>query len=455
MIKTLEGYKLLPYQIEHTIKLIQNLQKYKGTVDGSITGSGKSFTALAAAKYLGLQPLIIAPKAVLPSWAEVADIMQVKPYGIYNYEALKANKYPVMRFEKGPTRRHNKLTWTAPEGVMIIFDESHVLKSWKTINAHMAYTASMYYPTMALSATLGDKPIHFFSVGHIVKLFDQSNFLDWLDRIEYKTIEFTGVEKFRRRLFGMATKIEVPTTVQEKCLILHKSIILERGSRMNLKDVREYFQDNQVRPELLNMNSHTPMINTVYEHMKRELDKLSQKARNDKICVLTILLRARQKIELLKVPTIIAHVNTLIGEGNSVVVFTNFNETLNALKIGLNTNCFISGENRGTERESNRVAFQEDRERIIIVNIRSGGVGISLHDLHGNYPRVSLICPSYSAQDTLQAIGRISRSMAKSMTIQKIILAKDTMEEIIYKKLKHKVKNIAAINDGDMSEVAI
>jgi SNF2 family DNA or RNA helicase len=95
--------------------------------------------------------------------------------------------------------------------------------------------------------------------------------------------------------------------------------------------------------------------------------------------------------------------------------------------------------------------FNEDKSQIIIANIKAGGVGISLHDTHGKYPRVSIISPSWSAQDILQALGRIHRAKGKTETLQKIIFCKDTIEEKICEKVAEKIGNIAMINDGNMS----
>ena len=58
--------------------------------------------------------------------------------------------------------------------------------------------------------------------------------------------------------------------------------------------------------------------------------------------------------------------------------------------------------------------FNSDKSRIIICNIASGGCGISLHDTHGIFQRISLISPSWSVRDIIQVIGRIHRAMAKS-----------------------------------------
>ena len=89
---------------------------------------------------------------------------------------------------------------------------------------------------------------------------------------------------------------------------------------------------------------------------------------------------------------------------------------------------------------------------IIICNIQSGGTGISLHDTNGNHPRISLISPTWSAQDLLQVLGRIHRAMAKTNSIQKIIFCKGTFDENIGYILKNKINNILMLNNGNSNK---
>lgn len=119
----------------------------------------------------------------------------------------------------------------------------------------------------------------------------------------------------------------------------------------------------------------------------------------------------------------------------------------------LKTKCVVWGSQDANTRDKNIADFQADKERVIICNIRAGGVGISLHDLNGKYSRVSLISPSYSAQDLVQALGRIHRAGAKSGAIQKIIFCAGTVEEKMAKKVKRKIKNIETLNDNEINGI--
>jgi len=116
----------------------------------------------------------------------------------------------------------------------------------------------------------------------------------------------------------------------------------------------------------------------------------------------------------------------------------------------LKTKCIITGKINKKEVQKNIEMFQNDKERIIICNIKAGGIGISLHDINGIYQRISLISPCYSAVDLVQVLGRIHRAGSKSIAIQKLIFCAGTVEEEINKKVQKKIQNIQTINDGDL-----
>jgi superfamily II DNA or RNA helicase len=134
------------------------------------------------------------------------------------------------------------------------------------------------------------------------------------------------------------------------------------------------------------------------------------------------------------------------------VIFVNFIETLKQLQGALKTNCVMHGGVKPGTRQDNIEWFQADKERIIICQSETGGVGISLHDLNGNHPRVSLISPTYNARTLVQVCGRIHRAGAKTPALQKVLYAAGTIEEEVCEKVAEKVKRINMINDGDKAE---
>jgi superfamily II DNA or RNA helicase len=59
---------------------------------------------------------------------------------------------------------------------------------------------------------------------------------------------------------------------------------------------------------------------------------------------------------------------------------------------------------------------------------------------------VSLISPSFSAQDMRQTLGRLPRAFAKSGVIQKILIAAGTIEENVMRAIRQKLANMDALH---------
>ena len=193
-------------------------------------------------------------------------------------------------------------------------------------------------------------------------------------------------------------------------------------------------------------------IQSIYDEMNGELDRLARRAERGrgKAEELVIMLRARQKTELLKVPAFAEQARLAVAEGRSVAVFLNFEDSLAALAARLGTDCVIRGGQSVEARQARIDAFQGGREKIILCNIRAGGVGISLHDTTGQHPRLALICPTFSASDLLQACGRCHRA-GGGHVVTKIVFAAGTVEEQAMEAVRAKLANLDQLNDGALT----
>jgi superfamily II DNA or RNA helicase len=169
---------------------------------------------------------------------------------------------------------------------------------------------------------------------------------------------------------------------------------------------------------------------------------------------LGILIRQRQWLEAIKVPTILEKTLEHLKKGKSVAIFVNYKETLNFIKdniknVGIS---LIYGKQAEKDRKEQIEMFQNNKNRIIICILQAGGVGISLHDTNGNFPRVSIICPTWSGQDMRQCFGRIDRQGTMSGIEQYILYVVNTYEEYICGLMLFKLKTLSGINTGDITE---
>lgn len=439
---------LLSYQETHVEQLETALKHASGTaIDASDTGTGKTYAAAGLAKRLGLRVAVFCPKAVIISWHRVLESFGVEILGIANYELIKGGKWytdgTFTTKESCPymcDRLHNEsYTWKDIEDDMLfIFDEVHRCKNPSTVNAKLLMSlCDEPCKKLLLSATIADKPQFFAVFAKMLGFIDEpGEFRLFLKKLRTGTANTTG--QYLQKI-----KTDAPAMLK-----LHRKLYPHHASRMRINDLKDVFPDNRVMPETYMMDPDTvEEIKKQYEYISAvhtEAQALEDTAQYR----LVQILRARQKIEALKVKTITELAKDHVANGASVAIFVNYLDTMALLQDMLGTDCIIKGGQTTEERQSMIDSFNADKERIIICQIQSGGVGISLHDTHGDYPRVSIISPSWSAQDLMQALGRIHRANGKTPCIQKLVYCHGTIEELICKIVQSKIKNYLQLNDG-------
>lgn len=435
---------LRPWQVTAVSKLCAAINKWGCAIDGSDVGVGKTYNACGTARELDMDIVVVCPKAVMESWRRVIKNhfkMNHRLIGIINYEMLRMGKKDSMiaSYVKRRDTRRNEFVWKIPKSTLIIWDESQKLKGASTKNSETCIAAlKQGYKMLFCSATNATNPLELKTVGMAIKLFENSKqYYNWLYA--------HGVTKGR---FGL--QFNGNKEVLKK---LHEDIFVNRGVRLS-RDTIPNFPESQIIAECYNMEDEAKnKINTIYAEMQSELNRLKKKIKENKqnTSQLTAILRARQKIELVKVPLFIEMIEESIENGMSVAVFCNFTETIEALSDRLGTKCIVNGDPKHVKnRQQNIDDFQEDKERVILINIQAGGAGLNLHDLNGKYPRLSLISPSYSAVLMRQSTGRVWRDSAKSKSIQKIVFVSGTVEEQVCESVKQKLEHMDTLNDGDL-----
>lgn len=440
VVKDISG--LRPFQVPVVAKLCAAIKSCGAALDGSDTGAGKTYAATGTARELGMGIAVVCPKAVVASWKKVIEKhFKMKAEFILNYESVKTGKYKDIGVWKKVSKTSNRevFQWNIPKNTLIVFDESHRLKGHGTQNSEIAIQAKKQgYKILCCSATNAINPIELKSVGFITGLYKSGKWTQFLREHDCSEgrfgWEFGGNKDILKKL--------------------HADLFLDRGVRLRREDI-DGFPDCDIIAEAYNIDEKSEKeLKEVYAEMDKELKYLQAQCKNTKeykINAMTILLRARQQAELIKVPLFIEMAEDALEDGMSVAIFVNFSETVRALCKRLDTNCVVWGENKGNEREKHIDDFQTDKKRTIIVNIKAGGAGLSLHDLNGNYPRLSLISPTPSAVDLRQVLGRVWRDGGKTKALQKIIFAANTVEEDVCEKVKLKLNAMDTINDGDVS----
>lgn len=434
---------LRSWQVDAAGKLVSAISHWNAAIDGSDTGTGKTYTACAVARDLGYNIVVVCPKAVIKAWNKVLRKhfkMGDKVLGVINYEKLKTGRKdsPIASYVLSRSSRRNVFTWKIPKKTLIVWDESQKLKNWTTKNSKMCVQAIKEgYPMLFCSATNATNPLEMRTVGQALKMFKGGN------KDYYQWARAHGVYDGD---WGLEFNND-PVVLKK----LNKDIFEKRGVRLR-RDSIPNFPASEVISEVYNMDDEEARkINKIHDEMEAELKKLERIKKGDGDSELTIRLRARQQIELIKVPLFLEMIEEAMEQGFSVAVFLNFTETINAIASRLNTKCIFDGKTPDKVRDRNVELFQEDKERVILVNVASGGAGLSLHDLNGNFPRMSLISPHDSPVFMRQALGRVWRDDAKTKSVQKIVFVANTVEEVVCVNVQRKLNNLDLLNDGDLS----
>ena len=441
---------LLTPQREHAVNLLNSLYVNGVASDQSETGTGKTYVAAWIAKYLNSPVVIVCPKVVIPAWTKVLSYFGIKAHCLINYEKLIRGNTEHLSFKDGRDDSASDYIINFPKNSLVILDEVHKCKSGTSKNSDFLIKLKMDgYKTLLLSATTATNPLEMKAFGFATTLHNLVNYRHFI----------TDSGAYVGRFGGYQIDLGSQRTVEAMANI-HNQLFNEYkvSSRMTRKMFDKIFPDNHVMAECFDMGTNTDKINRVYEQMEAELAALEESSVNYSQHHFAIMTKARRMAELLKVPTMVEMIEDWFDEGISPVVFVNFTDTVEAIVKQLSKNrkfdgliAKIVGGQTDKVRQADIEGFQTDTKRIMIANLAAGNAGVSLHDLNGKFPRASVISPSYSAINLLQALGRIHRAEGKTKCVQKIMFAAGTIEEDACKRVQCKLNNLECLNDGDLT----
>jgi len=394
-------------------------------------GTGKTVKAVEVAKTLGLTPFVVSPKTVIASWEKTIAGQGSPNHAILTWEKVRTGNTSFLdrRGKKG-------FDWTVPkEDSLLIFDEVHKAKGLRTLNANMLIAAKRQgYKILMLSATAAEDPREMRALGFTLSLHNLKNYWNWAKEWGCK--------------FDNWGSLQFPESAKDKLVGLNKLLYPARGHRLTKEELGDHFKDCRIITDPIHFGSQKELKGLMAE-LSDELEKLDDRIEGDgdEPIILTKILRLRQQIELLKVPEIVEMIGEARECGNSVAVFLNFRESIDAVSRRLKEDhVFIQGGQSENDRNESIRRFQSNEVRIVLANIAAGGVGVSLHDTEGNFHRMALISPTYNAKDFHQTLGRIDRLGGMSESVQRVLVAQGTLETTIVKRMMQKIENIRLLH---------
>jgi hypothetical protein len=452
-----------PRLVQHIVASMDvDPQNGSSALDACGTGVGKTFITLGVIRERKRRALIICPKVLTIKWLRACIKMGVDCIGSYGWEWMKTGKTPFGKWEqeyteKGKAKKNarTKFAWSVPDDVDIVFDEVHRASGMKTQNAQLVVAAkNAKLPLHCLSATVADDPTKMRAPGYALGLHkDGNDFYDWMKR--------HGVREDSFMVGGRQVKVLKFKGTKQDLQRIHHSIFPLKGVRVRPEEIED-FPKTQIMAEPYDIDN-AKEIREAYEEMNEKiLDLMCEKdAGSRQASILVEILRARQKVELLKIPLILSLTRDSLDEGNSVIIAVNFKETLKQiceeLKItsviaGVSTGKYIIPKYNEHVRQDAVDDFQSNKVRVIAGIIAAMREGLDLHDEHGGHPRESLISPPESSFFLKQVLGRPHRAGGMSPSIQRILFAAETIEEEVCERLANKLDRLDLLMDGDLQE---
>lgn len=478
---------LRPHQHVPVEHLLKAFQRFPSAVDLSDTGTGKTYVAAAVAKSLGLPTLVVGPKISETAWKTAAAHFN-DTISFVGYEKLRTGRTPYGKWDNTPPPGaeqekffvcqscqlpvdlnnfqpcythprgihclvEKKRKWKygrfhfAPQVGFVIFDEVHRCGGLDTLNAEMLIAARRESKRiLGLSATAACSPLQMKALGYALGLHNLNDFYRWVAR--YGCRRDINLGPGLHWMVGQDRQQEVMNQIRA-------SLIPLRGVRVRTEDIPG-FPEREISAELYDLDEYEK-INSLYSEMAGALQRLETQKSNDVApeSPLTKILRAHQKIELLKVPIAIELVRDYIAKGFSVGVFCNYRQTIEELSFRLGVSCIIDGNIIGQKREQNICDFQTQKERVALLNSRAGGICVSLHDLTGHAPRIGVVFPCFDIVTMRQLMGRFHRDGGKSKCFYRVMFAAGTVEQDMFHAWRKKGNNLDRLNDGDLAPAGI
>lgn len=449
---------LLGPQIPHLARLIHSINENGYALDLSETGTGKTYVASALVRAMERPFFVICPKTVKPQWEKILILFGLKATAIVNYEKICRGTSRWMKWKKkkdpllpnNPRAKREIPEFTFPPESVVIVDEGHRCKGLDTSNSWMLIGLTLQsYKVLVASATAASSPVEMKALGYMCGLHNLHDFNDFCRNHGATWVQGYGVMTWDR---------ENDSAMQ--CMRgLNRYLFEEErcASRLVKGDFGDLFPESQIVAQAYDLGPNSTRIAAVYDEMEREINSLEERTENYSQHVFAVLIKARREVEILKVPTFVEMIEDLYDEGKSPVLFTNFDDTVQAVYSRLSKKLqklvgFITGD-KAKQREHDIEQFDRDNYRIIIANIAAGGVGVNLHDLNGSFPRASIISPTWSAFNMRQALGRVWRQGGKTKSYQRIVYASGCIEEQICQRVQFRLNCLDTLNDGDLMEV--
>jgi SWI/SNF-related matrix-associated actin-dependent regulator 1 of chromatin subfamily A len=418
---------------------------HKRVIVGDEPGLGKTSTVIASIVALKAFPaLIVCPASLKLNWQQewltVAGMnsmilqdsvkntwMTYYKTGLFqvfivNYESLK--KYFVDRIEKEPDvpLRLNHIHFRENINLFksVAFDELHRCKDGSTQQAKfcMGISKGKEYIFGMTGTPVVNKPKDLISQLHIVG----------------RLPDFGGYKFFINRYCGGGTGVGA-TNLRELNYKLKTTCFYQRQKKDVLKDLPDKIRQ-KVICEITTRKEYLAAINDLGNYLKQWRDRTDAEIRKSLRGEIMVKIGLCKNISARgKMNEVIEHIDDVIDSGEKIVVFIHQKEIAERLLKHYPTAVSIRGTDTTEQRNANVKAFQTNPNiRVIVCNIKAGGVGITLTASS----RVAFVELPWHPADCTQCEDRCHRIGQKDSVQATYFLGKNTIDEDIYQIIESK-----------------
>lgn len=414
-------FKPYDFQVEDAKKLLEKPR----CLIGHDMGCGKTFIASVVGESINGKKLVVAPETLRLNWER--EIKNVSPNA--DIAICKSNDYKVGKDWTicGYATASKFKDEFDKEGFEVMFvDEAHNIKAVDNWGKPTSKRAEAIM-------TLADKIKYVYPMTGTPLVTSNRDLFNILKLVRSDTVKRGFYEYAVDYCQGYRTAFGFDATGNSNVEELHEEL--------NKVMVRRTKAD--VLPNLKKQRTFIPLdvINKKYLDIEKRLNNPKAGETYMGLCM-----TGRNVLSELKIADTVAYAESLLNEGRSIVIVTEFNNTIDILKEKFKGNCsIIRGSMTDADKQKNIDMFQDGTNKVCLLNLTAGGVGVTLTKAHD-----MIICDfDWTPANMIQVEDRICRAgQTEFCNIFYMYCEKALMDSLFIEQLSEKADNIDKVVDG-------
>lgn len=433
------GQALFAHQREAVRLLIER----KRVILAHDLGLGKTRSALLAAKSYGLPVFVICPAGLRINWLREAEAVQI-PIEVYSWAKLpeprEDHDYILIADEAHyaqtlGTKRTRGFLKLAEHARAVYCITGTPMKNAQPINLYPLLVACRHPLAQDLRGYEHRYcNAHYKSIGRGREVWDVTGKSN-LDELHAKT----------KHLILYKKKEECLKDLPPKVRIMRQAEVDREGERAYQAMIERLTQEHQARMQQKRDERIAVLRQEVgndfdEEMLQGDLDAMNEDEENARALIELGILRHAASVA--KVASALDLVQEVLGQGESIVLFTAYRDTAATLATALTAEC-LTGDTTTEERQAMIDRFQAKATRALVCMIGAGGVGITLTAAQ----TVVLVDRPWTPGDTVQCEDRCHR-IGQQGSVTAIWLQYGLVDQQIDRLLQQKQERIDLVLRG-------